>query len=337
MAKSSPPDKITARKAQFYNLFFICYLAAMLLRLRQWGSARPWARLDRFSGGYLLLSILWLEASRGFLRTFLRRNEISGELSGASYDRWTLRFSMLLPLAELAIFLDYGHWRLMPTLARPSLQWTGLALSLLGALLLFWTDRQLLAHFAGDMSRRELMETGPYRFIRHPRYLALLLSRISLALALASPLGWGLPCCGSSSSPAASASKKRIFVNSSAPTTPPTCAAPLASFRASFDPTSSSPPSTQGFVEADWGSSAISGVQFRPGLRYMHGCNQPWRTKIGAPLRSPSIRTRHIGVVEADRFSSILRIQRGGIRRIRQPHRAGLFCKLSLFVDLAFG
>jgi protein-S-isoprenylcysteine O-methyltransferase Ste14 len=190
MAHSLPPDKITARKAQFYNLFFICYLAAMLLCLRQWHGPHPWSRLDRFSGGYIVLSILWLEASRGFLRTFLRRNEISGELSGASYDRWTLRFTMILPIIELSVFLDYGHWHLMPALAQPALQWAGLALSLLGALLLLWADRQLLAHFSGDMTRPEVMEAGPYRFARHPRYLALILSRVSFALALASPLGW---------------------------------------------------------------------------------------------------------------------------------------------------
>lgn len=75
-------------------------------------------------------------------------------------------------------------------LARPELQWAGLGLSVAGALMLFWTDRQLLAHFAGDLTHREVMETGPYRIIRHPRYLALLSSRVSLALALASPLGW---------------------------------------------------------------------------------------------------------------------------------------------------
>ena len=192
MTNASPPDKFTARKARFYNLFFVCYVAAMLLCLRQWGSPHPWSRLDRFCGGYILLSLGWLETSRAFFRTFLQRKEIAGELSGASYDPWTLRFTMMLPIAELTVFLDYGHWHLMPALAQPSLQWAGLALSIVGALLLLWTDRELLAHFTGDMSRREVMETGPYRFIRHPRYAALLLSRFSLALALASPLGWGL-------------------------------------------------------------------------------------------------------------------------------------------------
>jgi protein-S-isoprenylcysteine O-methyltransferase Ste14 len=34
------------------------------------------------------------------------------------------------------------------------------------------------------------MRTGPYRFVRHPRYAALLVSRIAFALALASILVW---------------------------------------------------------------------------------------------------------------------------------------------------
>jgi hypothetical protein len=121
MANPSPPDKITSRRAQFFKLFFPTYIVAMLLCLRQWGSPNPWSRVDRFSGGYILLSLLWLLAGRQLLRTFQWSEETGAELSGAAYDPWTLRFTMILPILEVSVFLDYGHWRLMPALEQPGL------------------------------------------------------------------------------------------------------------------------------------------------------------------------------------------------------------------------
>lgn len=37
-----------------------------------------------------------------------------------------------------------------------------------------------------------LITIGPYRLVRHPRYLALFLTRIAFALAFASAIEWGL-------------------------------------------------------------------------------------------------------------------------------------------------
>jgi protein-S-isoprenylcysteine O-methyltransferase Ste14 len=186
----SPNSRPSCKGRLLYTLFFVVYFAASLACLRQWSGPHPWSRLDRFSGGYLLISLFWMLAAGKFLRLATGAKEIAAEISGKSYDPWTLIFTMLLPIAELTVFLDYGHWHLMSALAQPALQWAGLALSLAGALLLLWTDRQLLAHFAGDMTRRGVIETGPYRFVRHPRYLSLLLSRVAFALALASPPAW---------------------------------------------------------------------------------------------------------------------------------------------------
>jgi protein-S-isoprenylcysteine O-methyltransferase Ste14 len=134
-------------------LFFLLHNIAMLACLRQWGSPHPWSRHDRFSGGYILLSILWLAISFRFLRLYASRNEISSELSGSSFD----------PILLAA-----------------------------GALWLFWTDRYLITHFSGDMSQRGLLEGGPYRIVRHPRYLSLIVSHVAFALALASVLSWAL-------------------------------------------------------------------------------------------------------------------------------------------------
>jgi protein-S-isoprenylcysteine O-methyltransferase Ste14 len=193
----------SGRKALIgFAVFSLAYIAAMLLCLRQWDSADPWSRVDRFSGGYVLLSLLWFMASLRFVRfasgthprapqsTTPAGREAGHELAGATFDARFFRLIAILSLFDLLAFVDYAHWRVLPALENPALQYLGLALSLAGCLWLVWTDRFLLAHFSGDLASRKIMMDGPYRFVRHPRYLALTISRVSFALAIASILAW---------------------------------------------------------------------------------------------------------------------------------------------------
>lgn len=41
-----------------------------------------------------------------------------------------------------------------------------------------------------DPNHRQLMTTGPYAVVRHPRYAGLLLAKLGFSLALASVLAW---------------------------------------------------------------------------------------------------------------------------------------------------
>src|SRR5262249_11617977 len=66
----------------------------------------------------------------------------------------------------------------------------GLGLIALGAALRNWSERALGRSFAirlgiGDDHR--LVDEGPYRWVRHPNYTALLVIAFGTALALASP------------------------------------------------------------------------------------------------------------------------------------------------------
>ncbi|MGH9747166.1 MAG: methyltransferase family protein [Candidatus Acidiferrales bacterium] len=174
-----------------FVVFSAIYILAMLACLRQWGSADPWSRLDRFSGGYILASVLWVAASLRFFRFVSGPKDVAAELTGASYDKKLFAVITGVSLAELLVFVDYGHWHLMPALEKPALQAAGIVLSLLALLWLVWTDRYLLAHFSAGLTQRKVISGGPYRLVRHPRYFALIVSRIAFALALASPIAWG--------------------------------------------------------------------------------------------------------------------------------------------------
>jgi protein-S-isoprenylcysteine O-methyltransferase Ste14 len=179
------------KRGALLALFSAVYIAAMLACLSHWGSPDPWSRLDRFSGGYIVLSVVWLVVSLRFLSRAVGASQAAKELAGSTFDPRLTKFISTLSLLELWVFFDYGHLCLATALERPVLQWLGLALSLAGALWLVWTDRFLLAHFAAGMDHRRVITAGPYRFVRHPRYLALMVSRLAFALALASALAWG--------------------------------------------------------------------------------------------------------------------------------------------------
>ena len=168
-------------------------LALGLLCLRQWNSPNPWARLDLYSGGFFVVAVIATVAEAlTFLRRGLRSVETAREAFGLSYDPGLLRWSALLSIGELAVILDYAHWHLVPALERPLFQGLGLTLLIASALWLAWTDTWLARHFSSEQAAGQLMTQGPYRFVRHPRYVAFLFAKLAFPLLFASIIGWAL-------------------------------------------------------------------------------------------------------------------------------------------------
>jgi len=69
----------------------------------------------------------------------------------------------------------------------------GVGLVLLGSALFVWARRTLGRHYSGHVSvkkEQELMQSGPYRIIRHPAYAGYLLMALGLALGYSSLLGF---------------------------------------------------------------------------------------------------------------------------------------------------
>ncbi len=170
----------------------VLYLGAAAACLRQWGSPDTWSRFDIFAGGYFLAAPVWLAETAYFYRVIGRSKETLEDAAGKAYDPAFLLWTSILPLAELAVFLDYGHWRLAPRLETKVLQAPGLVLWWILPAWAFWADRHLGAHFGREPERRGVIETGPFRWVRHPRYAVLLLSRLAFVLIFASAFGWAL-------------------------------------------------------------------------------------------------------------------------------------------------
>jgi protein-S-isoprenylcysteine O-methyltransferase Ste14 len=178
------------RRASPWLLFKIAYPAVALLCLIQWSGPSLWSRVDLFSGVYLL--IRGLRVLRSALKPSRKhdsgefRNERWGSTAAPGWVNWALA----LTLADLAIYLDYGHWHLVPGLQRPYMQALGLLLYLVAALWMQWTKRFLRTAFADNRVQPTLTRSGPFRYVRHPYYAGALIEKIAAALVFASAVGW---------------------------------------------------------------------------------------------------------------------------------------------------
>ena len=69
----------------------------------------------------------------------------------------------------------------------------GVGLMLLGSILFVWARRTLGRHYSGHVSvkkEQELVQSGPYRIIRHPAYAGYLLMALGLAMGYSSVFGF---------------------------------------------------------------------------------------------------------------------------------------------------
>ena len=166
------------------------YQVAALLCLRHWRSSTPWQDLDFFSSGFFVLNVLLLLHRLRFSRGIFGSREMLREASGLNYDPATIRLGTLLAIADLSVFLDYAHWHLIPALRQPGLQAAGLVLYAAAVAGLMWTDGCLIRYFRGDLNHRQLMTTGPYGVVRHPRYASLFLAKLGFTLLFAGVFAW---------------------------------------------------------------------------------------------------------------------------------------------------
>jgi protein-S-isoprenylcysteine O-methyltransferase Ste14 len=166
------------------------YLLVAVACLAQWNAPHPWARIDWFVACYFVLrfvgSLHSIVSSLDAFRSSPLRQEWWALNSDPDGPRWV----MLLMAFDLVVFLDYGHWRLAPWLARPALQTIGLSLYLAVTLWQIWTDAYLARYFNKSQTPPRPMNHGPYRYVRHPRYGAAIVGKVAMALIFASLFGW---------------------------------------------------------------------------------------------------------------------------------------------------
>jgi protein-S-isoprenylcysteine O-methyltransferase Ste14 len=166
------------------------YLVLVLLCLIRWGTPDPWARVDFFAGAYLIIKLVNTFHSVWSGRAVFRSKSVLREWWALDSDPKGPTLLRVLMLLELTIFLDYGHWHLVPQLRQPLLQSFGLLLYLGTSIWQIWTDVYLARFFNRKEPEMPPMAQGPYRYVRHPRYSAAVIAKIAVALIFASVFGW---------------------------------------------------------------------------------------------------------------------------------------------------
>ena len=168
------------------------FCAVNVLALIRWGHPEPWSRLDRFSIAAILL-LVGMGSMKARVHSALGP-EISWQFFGERFDPLMQQLRRALRLGDLLTLVDYSRGLLFPAVVLPALQVTGLAIAPLVMVWLWWVDSYLIAHFPATLDGA-MMQDGPFRYIRHPRYVGLLIGRFAFAAMLGSVIGW-VQCAG---------------------------------------------------------------------------------------------------------------------------------------------
>jgi len=136
-----------------------------------------------------LLSIFAFLAIRAYYRH--KTGTLQLDLS-TSRDSKRLRMFVVflsVPAVGLLIWLinpDWMHWF---NLGLPEwIRWSGFALVIVGLALLSWAHQTLSASFSGNLEIRaqhKMITAGPYQWVRHPIYSAIVLWSVGVALIAA--------------------------------------------------------------------------------------------------------------------------------------------------------
>jgi len=128
----------------------------------------------------------------------LRPERYRGPVAGAggAEERGNLSFWLILPGFLTAFFASPLEWMyLAPVLPRPAaLQTIGCVLFLAGVALAVWAQRSLGSSYRTPLAvqgGQALIDSGAYRFVRHPAYTGQLLMALGVALGYSSVIGLG--------------------------------------------------------------------------------------------------------------------------------------------------
>ncbi|MDT8067614.1 MAG: isoprenylcysteine carboxylmethyltransferase family protein [Terriglobia bacterium] len=183
----SPEKKWNPRILIVINAtYFLLFLVVTLLIMRKWASPDPWSALDANVITILVFSLVYCFQQLILYPSVFKTRESMNLFVGKAFDPKMSGILGILGTIELLAFADYAHWHLVAALRTPLLQIPGLVVMFTGLTWLFYVDRYMGAHFLEAWTTHKLMTGGPYRYMRHPRYLALLLSRVGFALAISS-------------------------------------------------------------------------------------------------------------------------------------------------------
>lgn len=174
-------------------LFLLAIVPALAILLALMGMATLGTNL---LGCFLLMTGIICAAGIVIVAYIRRERFWESQLNGDTVqsERGDLSFWMTT-FAMMAVFylspLEYMY--VTEQLPRtPLMELVGVALVVFGIVLFVWARRTLGENYSGHLSTKQgqrLIQTGPYRMIRHPAYTGFLLMSVGLALGYSSLVG----------------------------------------------------------------------------------------------------------------------------------------------------
>ena len=148
-------------------------------------------------GWFLLLTGIAYAAGIA-IDAYVRKDEFWGAKQGGDNlqeERGDLSFWPIALGLMVVFFLSPLEYLYFATfqLRTAWMEAIGVGLVLLGSTLFVWARRTLGRHYSGHVSvkkEQELVQSGPYRVIRHPAYAGFLFMAFGLALGYSSLLGF---------------------------------------------------------------------------------------------------------------------------------------------------
>lgn len=128
-------------------------------------------------GCWIVFLLYWIVSARGAKPVQERQSLIS---------EWSWRAPLLLG-AALLIFAPFPPPDRVLVPASPQWHWTGAILTLCGLLVAIWARRTLGGNWSSAVSLKhghELIQSGPYRWVRNPIYTGLTLMFLGTALVV---------------------------------------------------------------------------------------------------------------------------------------------------------
>ena len=122
-----------------------------------------------------------------------RRSKSAAAAGSPSADRGSVRMLWIVTALAITAGHEIAFRRIGPFLT-PVLFWqcAGVAVFVVGLTLRFWAIHHLGRFFTVDVAiaqDQRVVDDGPYRFVRHPSYSALLLEYAGIGLTLRSVVG----------------------------------------------------------------------------------------------------------------------------------------------------
>ncbi len=146
--------------------------------------------------GWFLLVFGIAFAAGGLIYYFIRRVPFWKSTGGgktAAEEKGDRSFWLILPGFLVVFFappVEFMYWHVLPNPLW--IQITGLALILAALALRLWARAHIRGLYSGHVevqAGHKLVQTGPYRFIRHPGYAGFLLMALGLAAGYSSLIG----------------------------------------------------------------------------------------------------------------------------------------------------